>query len=87
MKVIWAVTNVSANTSFGANPTDDVSLVFYNPESQEAMLIEGCAKRVKATFDAVLPDVWAGSEIHSWIYFSKAGTGNSNSEYVGIAQL
>lgn len=78
------------NTTIGTNSTekDGVNVVFFNPADKISVLKQNQALRIAGTTEVELPEIWAGSEIHCWIYFS-ASTGllNSLSKYVGTIQL
>jgi hypothetical protein len=68
--------------------TDRVSLVFFQEVEQAAVFKQNCTIRSAGTFTMDLPKEWAGSTVHSWIYFSTPnGSRNSMSSYVGGIQL
>jgi len=78
------------DTTIGTNSTekDGVTIVFFNPADKISVLKQNHALRIAGTAEVELPEIWAGSEIHCWIYFSTpADALNSASKYVGLVQL
>ena len=83
VQLSWDKT-VAANSS--AN--DWVNCVFFNNEHKMAIIKQNNAIRSDGTVAVDLPEVWAGTEIHCWIYFTNStDTLNSTSKFVGLVQL
>lgn len=78
------------DTTIGTNSTekDGVNVVFFNPADKISVLKQNHALRIAGTTEVELPEIWAGSEIHCWIYFSTPNNSlNSPSSYAGLVQL
>jgi hypothetical protein len=78
------------DTTIGTNSTekDGINIVFFNSADKISVLKQNHAFRSVGTAEVELPEIWAGSEIHCWIYFSTpANSLNSASKYVGLVQL
>lgn len=72
----------------GSNAGDLINLVFYNENSNQALLVNTAIQRSEATASIELPAIWTGATIHCWLYFSAAtGTTQSNSQYVNSISL
>ena len=83
VKVDWDATVGSEST-----PKDNVNLVFMNAASKIAVLKQNVALRPDGIANVDLPEVWAGGEIHCWIYFSTEDESlTSNSQYISLLQL
>ncbi len=83
VKVDWDTT-VSTESS----EMDSVNLIFMNAASKIAVLKQDYALRNAGTANVELPAVWAGAEIHCWIYFfSESGSGTSTSQYIARLQM
>lgn len=83
VKVDWNITNIIPNHP-GANENDGVNLIFLCEDHNEAILFDNSSFRIDATVTVTLPDYWAGTKVHCWMYFSRAdGNLNSNSQYFG----
>ena len=67
----------------GAALTDEVVLVVYNPARQAAVSVIGGATRATGSFQATMPDSFAGDEVQCYIAFKNAkGDKISNSQFV-----
>ena len=87
VKVDWNVTNIIPNDAI-ANEDDGVNLIFLCEDYNEAMLFDNSSFRIDATVTVTLPDYWATTKVHCWMYFSRAdGQLNSNSQYFGVLQM
>jgi hypothetical protein len=83
LKIDWNFSDLTGNTA-----NDGVNLAFFNVDSKEAMLKQNIVLRSICTVDIELPAIWAGQNIHCWIYFSSPdGMLNSNSRYIDLVQL
>jgi len=83
VKLEWDTTVGSESTE-----NDNVNIVFFNQSAKMSILKLNQAVRSAGNSELELPSVWAGSEIHCWVYFSTPDeTLNSASQYVGLVQL
>ena len=87
VKVDWNVTNIIPNDAI-ANEDDGINLIFLCEDYNEAVLYDNTSTRITATATVTLPDYWATTKVHCWMYFSRAdGSLNSHSQYFGVLQL
>jgi len=87
VKVDWNITNIIPNDSI-ANEDDGVNLIFLCEDYNEAILFDNSSFRIDATATVTLPDYWATTKVHCWMYFSRAdGSLNSISQYFGVLQM
>lgn len=78
------------DTTVGSESADNdgVNFVFFNQFAKMSILKQNEAQRSIGNAELELPAVWAGAEIHCWVYFSTPNnTLNSASQYVGLIQL
>jgi len=84
IKVEWDYTE----DFYGINPNDSVNLIFYNEITKELLFKQSVSLRNIETVDNTMPEVWIGSKIHCYIYFTTAdGKTNSISQYISEVQL
>ena len=84
IKVDWNFTE----DFVGSNLDDSVNLIFFNEITKEVMLKQAVSLRNIETVDNAMPEVWIGSKIHCYIYFTTAdGITNSISQYISEVQL
>ena len=73
---------------FQGDDNDGVNLVFLSANSKIGILKQKIALRGDGNVEVELPPVWAGQNVHCWIYFSSPDEiTNSNSQYIGLIQL
>ena len=83
LTVKWT-TEIFSNSS----PNDAVNLVFLNQVSKNVILKQHYALRSDGSIEIKLPVIWAGKEIHCWIYFTTPeGSIFSTSQYICQLQL
>ncbi len=83
VKVDWDYSDMAGN-----NSTDLTNLIFYNEDTDQAILKQTLVARETITQTVELPAIWAGGKIHCWIYFTAPnGITNSISQYVDRIQL
>jgi len=83
VKIDWNYTDLTGNTA-----NDGVNLAFFNADSKEALLKQNIVLRSISTAEIELPAIWAGQNVHCWIYFSAPnGSENSASQYIDSLQL
>jgi len=83
IKVDWNFTNF-----IGSKSDDTVSLIFFNEITKTLLFKQAVSLRNIETVDNIMPQVWIGSKIHCWIYFTTAdGKINSISQYISEVQL
>jgi hypothetical protein len=90
VKTVGTKVKIDWDTTIGTNSTakDGINIVFFNPSDRISVLKQNHAFRSAGTAEVELPEIWAGSEIHCWIYFSTPTDSlNSVSKYVGLVQL
>jgi hypothetical protein len=72
----------------GNTANDGVNMVFFNVDSKEALLKQNIVLRSVNNVEVELPAVWAGQNVHCWIYFSAPDSSvNSTSQYIDLLQL
>ena len=89
-KAIGTKVKLEWDTTVGSESTekDNVNLVFFNQAAKMSILKLNQAVRSAGIAELELPAVWAGAEIHCWVYFSTPDeTLNSASQYVGLVQF
>ncbi|MFZ4454840.1 MAG: DUF6266 family protein [Bacteroidales bacterium] len=75
------------NTVDGSDSSneDNVNFVFINTNSNVAILRENQTIRSASSATLELPAVWAGIELHCWIFFTAPdGSVSSNSQYISL---
>ena len=73
---------------YQGDDNDGVNFVFLNATSKVGILKQNEVLRGLGTADIELPAVWAGQQVHCWIYFSSPdGKINSDSQYIDLIQL
>jgi len=83
VKIDWNYSKMAGN-----NPEDQVSIICFNKEADQAVLDVAVADRETGTFTAELPEIWTGGTIFCWIYFSSPeDTINSVSQFIGQVEL
>lgn len=93
VKTIGTKVKLDWDTTIGTNSTnstekDGINIVFFNPADRISVLKQNHVFRIAGTTEDELPEIWAGSEIHCWIYFSTPDNSlNSLSKYVGAILL
>lgn len=86
--IAWNISNITTLSSGGAKGNETASVVLYNEELAEAMLVPNTVERSVGSAELVCPDYWATNTVHAWMYFTRSdGKQNSNSEYVGNLKL
>jgi len=70
-----------------SNPNDTLNLVFFNESSKKGLLKHNLAERTMGSVFLEMPAIWAGAQIHCWLYFTSQGGINSPSQYVSLIQL
>ena len=90
------VENLSANLSWdfveamNSKPTDLVNVIFFNEDTQLSILLKETGFRSDKLVSCELPEIWKGSSVHCWIYFTaKNGSTSTNSEsqYVNLFEF
>jgi len=91
------VTNMTGTTiqlawdttvGYQGDDTDGVNFVFLNATSKVGILKQNEVLRSIGTANIELPAVWAGQQVHCWIYFSSPdGKMNSDSQHIDLIQL
>ena len=80
----WAASPVSAL----AQPTDQLTVVVYNPEKGKYVYLANAAIRSALTFDLTMPMDFSGDTVHCYLFFVSAnGKKVSSSTYVGSVPL
>jgi hypothetical protein len=83
VKIDWNYSKMVGN-----NPLDQVNIICFNKDADQSVLDVAVATRDTGTFTDELPEMWAGSTIFCWIYFSSPdGTINSVSQFIGQVEL
>lgn len=83
IKIDWDGTAFS-----NSNDTDRVNIIFYNETVNQALLMQEIADRKSGTQTLELPAIWAGGNIHCWLYFSPVNEKvKSISQYIGDVSL
>lgn len=83
LKIDWNYSRMAGN-----DPLDQVNIICFNMEADQAILDMDVTVRESGTFTNELPEIWAGGTIYCWIYFtSPNGNINSNSQFIGQVQL
>lgn len=73
---------------FQGDDNDLVSIVLLNAETKIGQIYQNNIKRIEGSTEIILPEVWLGQQVHSWIFFSTPnGNSNSNSQYIDLVQL
>ncbi|MFZ4726114.1 MAG: DUF6266 family protein [Paludibacter sp.] len=73
---------------FQGDDNDGVNLVFLSAISKIGIIKQNHALRGVGNVEVELPPVWAGQDVHCWIFFSSPdGLTNSTSQYMGLVQL
>lgn len=72
----------------GSNADDVVNLIFYNENSNQAMMLSPNVQRSAETTTVDMPGIWKGAIIHCWIYFNTAnGVTKSESQYINSVEM
>ncbi|MDR3652844.1 MAG: DUF6266 family protein [Paludibacter sp.] len=67
---------------------DELNVILMNENSKFTILRERVSLRDAATTKVSVPAIWAGTEVHCWIYFSTPENNlTSVSKYLGLLQL
>jgi hypothetical protein len=83
VKIDWDYSDMAGN-----NSTDLTNLIFYNEDTDQAILKQTLVTREAATQTVELPAIWTGGKIHCWMYFTAPnGVTNSISQYIDMIQL
>jgi hypothetical protein len=78
LKFEWDTT-----AGYQGDDNDGVNIVLLNVDTKIGLLKQNLALRSDATAEVELPAVWAGQNVHCWIYFSSPdGANTSNSQYI-----
>lgn len=70
-----------------SNPNDTINLIFFNEAKKMGILKQKLAERSLGSVEVEIPSIWAGADIHCWIYFTSPNGINSPSQYVSLIQL
>jgi len=83
IKIVWDYFDMAGNSS-----GDLANFIFFNEDTDQAVLKQAVVNREAATAIVELPAIWAGGKIHCWMYFcSQDGIANSISQYIDMIQL
>ena len=83
VKIDWNYTKMAGN-----NPEDQASIIFFNKDTNQAVLEVAVGNRMAATLSVELPEIWIGDTVYCWIYFTtQDGTMNSESQFISEVQL
>lgn len=83
VKVDWDYSKMVGN-----NPNDWTNFIFFNEDTDEAVLKQEVTQRDMSTATVELPAIWVGGKIHCWMYFSTPdGLLHSNSQYIDVVQF
>ena len=79
IKLSW---NPQIQTSSHGSPTDQLTIVVYEPTTKEFVTLTDAAMRSAGEYDMTVPADFGGKQVHCYVFF-KSATRVSNSEYVG----
>ncbi len=83
VKIDWDYADMAGN-----NADDLVNLIFYNENTDQAILKQTVVNREETTVTVELPVIWSGGKIHCWMYFTSPNRVMSSiSQYIDMIQL
>lgn len=88
---VLTIDELNANLSWdfvaatNSKSQDCLNLIFFNEETQLSIHMKNVAQRGEKSTTCILPEVWKGSTVYCWIYFSACSGDvalNSTSQFV-----
>ena len=83
VKVEW-----DSTIGFQGDDNDGVNIVLLNAITKVGQIRQNIVMRSEGNIEITMPEIWAGQQVHCWIFFSTPdGLNNSNSQYIDLIQL